>query len=51
MDYGLKAQIDYKKNNRKMPVFSMEWIIMQNLENINLSSFEDKFYKKKVRFN
>jgi hypothetical protein len=48
VDFGLKAQVDYRKNNKKMPVFSMEWIIMQNYENVSLSSFDDKFHKKKV---
>jgi hypothetical protein len=51
IDYGLKAQIDYKKNNRKLPVFPMEWIIMKNYDKINKSSFDEKNFKLKVILN
>ncbi len=50
LDYGLKAQADYRKNNRKLPVFSMEWILMQNYENISTSNFDDSEYRQKVIF-
>jgi hypothetical protein len=50
MDYGLKAQADYKKHNQKMPVFPMEWIIMLNFENLQLTKFDSKSAKPKVLF-
>ena len=48
IEYGLSAEIDYKKNNRKLPVFPMEWIIMQNFENLRKSNFDNLNMKKKV---
>ena len=33
-----------------MPVFSMEWILMQNYENVKTSLFDDKNYKNKVNY-
>jgi hypothetical protein len=50
IDYGLKAQHDYKRNNQKLPVFSMEWIAMQNYEHFKCSTFDDKNAKNKVNF-
>jgi hypothetical protein len=31
-----------------MPVFSLEWVLMQNYETISKSCFDDKHFKNKV---
>lgn len=49
MDSGINAQIDYRKNNKKLSVFPMEWIVMQNYENSNTLQFDDKHWKNKVK--
>lgn len=48
LEHGLKAQTDYKKLNRKMPVFPMEWIVMQNYENLDISKFSNLNFRQKV---
>ena len=48
IDYGFEAQKEYKKANRKVPVFPMEWLIMQNYENCDTSYFDGKNSKNKV---
>lgn len=50
IDFGFEAQKEYKKANRKVPVFPMEWLIMQNYEKSNLTKFDDKNFKNKVIF-
>jgi len=42
LEFGFKAQLDYRKSSKaKLPVFSLEWVIMQNFENLNKSKFDD----------
>ena len=42
---------DYKKCKFKMPVFSLEWLILHNFENLQKINFDKNNYIKEVNFN
>ena len=35
-NYGFKCQEIYRKSREKIPVFPMEWAILENIKNLNL---------------
>lgn len=56
-DYGLKCQEIYRKSREKIPVFPMEWLLIENISNIKkcaldltsrkkLKEVYTKFYKE-----
>lgn len=33
LDYGLKCQEIYRKSREKIPVFPLDWIVLENIRN------------------
>jgi hypothetical protein len=48
MDFGFKALTDYRKCKTKMPVFSLEWLIFQNLANLHKTDFDKTHHIEEV---
>ena len=39
-DHGLKCQEIYRKTREKIPVFPMDWLVIENIKNINSISLD-----------
>lgn len=48
MEYGFKALGDYRKCKYKMPVFSLEWLLFENLSNLHKIEFDKNNHVKEV---
>lgn len=41
-DYGFKCQEIYRKSREKIPVFPMEWVIVENIRKLDNISIDDE---------
>ncbi len=48
LEFGNSAREDYKKTETKMPVFSLEWLLMNNFENFEKTRIDNLADKNKV---
>jgi hypothetical protein len=50
LEFGNNAREDYKKTETKMPVFSLEWLLMNNFEKIDKTKIDKITDKNKVNY-